>query len=163
MKALSMFCLLLLCGLSGALVQAAPGATPSIRDGVVDLNRPQAVKQALHEQLSEWYRVPNRVGGLSKSGVDCSGFAYLTYREYFGIKLPRTTRQQAQVGVGIGMADLKPGDLVFFRTGIYQRHVGMYTGKGRFIHASTSRGVMESRLDNPYWRRNYWKAVRVRL
>ena len=145
------------------LVQAAPDAAPLAQAGKVNLNQPQAVQRALHEQLREWYRVPNRVGGLSKSGVDCSGFAYLTYKEYFGIRLPRTTRQQAQVGMGISKADLRPGDLVFFRTGFVRRHVGMYTGKGRFIHASTSRGVTESRLDNPYWRRNYWKAVRVRL
>jgi len=144
-------------------VQAAPNVTPEAQARKVNLDKPQAVKQALHKQLKEWYRVPNRVGGLSKSGVDCSGFAMLTFREYFGIELPRSTRQQAQVGVEISRNDLKPGDLVFFKTGFVQRHVGMYTGAGKFIHASTSRGVMESRLDNPYWIRNYWKSVRVLL
>ncbi len=129
----------------------------------VDLKQSQAVQQALYEQLKEWRSVPNRVGGMSKSGVDCSGFALLTFREYFGVELPRSTQQQARIGLDVSQSELQPGDLVFFRTGIYQRHVGMYTGAGKFIHASTSRGVMESRLNNPYWLRNYWKSVRVRL
>lgn len=131
--------------------------------GQVDLEQPRAVKQVLYKQLREWHSVPNRLGGLTKSGVDCSGFAYLTYRSHFGIELPRSTKQQARVGLEINRDELRPGDLVFFKTGFVQRHVGMYTGEGKFIHASTSRGVMESHMDNPYWTRNYWKSVRVRL
>ncbi|MCP4128671.1 MAG: glycoside hydrolase [Gammaproteobacteria bacterium] len=139
--------------------------TPGVdaASGRVGLDQPEAVKRALYAQLREWRSVPNRIGGLSKSGVDCSGFAYLTYRSYFGIELPRSTRQQAGIGSEISKGELRPGDLVFFKTGVVQRHVGMYTDGGKFIHASTSRGVMESRLDNPYWIRNYWKSVRVRL
>ncbi len=139
--------------------------TPDVdaASGRVGLDQPEAVKRALYAQLREWRSVPNRIGGLSKSGVDCSGFAYLTYRSYFGIELPRSTRQQAGIGSEISKGELRPGDLVFFKTGVVQRHVGMYTDGGKFIHASTSRGVMESRLDNPYWIRNYWKSVRVRL
>ncbi len=141
--------------------ELAPGVGAA--SGRVGLDQPEAVKRALYAQLREWRSVPNRIGGLSKSGVDCSGFAYLTFRSYFGIELPRSTRQQAGVGSEISRSGLQPGDLVFFKTGVVQRHVGMYTGGGKFIHASTSRGVMESRLDNPYWTRNYWKSVRVRL
>ncbi len=136
---------------------------PAAASSRVGLNQPQAVKRALYAQLREWRSVPNRIGGLSKSGVDCSGFALLTFREYFGIELPRSTNQQARVGSDINKGELRPGDLVFFKTGFVQRHVGMYTGEGKFIHASTSRGVMESHLGNPYWTRNYWKSVRVRL
>ncbi len=159
-KPLQILTLLLFLGCFSLFGYAAPDASTSKQ---VDLNQPQAVQQALYEQLKEWYRVPNRVGGLSKSGVDCSGFTLLTFREYFGIELPRSTIRQAQVGMDIGRHELKPGDLVFFRTGFVQRHVGMYTGAGKFIHASTSRGVTESRMDNPYWTRSYWKSVRVRL
>jgi cell wall-associated NlpC family hydrolase len=53
------------------------------------------------------------------------------------------------------------GDLVFFKTGLAKRHVGIYIGKGQFIHASTSRGVTRSRLNSPYWSKHYWKSVRV--
>ncbi len=129
----------------------------------VDMDDREAVRQALYKQLSEWRSVPNLVGGLSKSGVDCSGFAYLTYRTYFGILLPRSTTSQARIGVEIDQDELQPGDLVFYKTGVVQRHVGMYTGNRRFIHASSSNGVMESDMDNPYWTKNYWKSVRVRL
>ncbi len=129
----------------------------------VDLDDREAVRRVLYRQLKEWRSVPNRVGGLSKSGVDCSGFAYLTYSSYFGILLPRSTTAQARVGDEIGQDELRPGDLVFYKTGVVQRHVGMYTGNRRFIHASSSKGVMESDMDNPYWTRSYWKSVRVRL
>ncbi len=129
----------------------------------VDLDNRDAVKQVLYRQLRAWRSVPNRAGGLSKRGVDCSGFVYLTYRSFFGIQLPRETTAQARIGEDIDQDELQPGDLVFFKTGLVQRHVGMYTGNRRFVHASSSRGVMESNMDNPYWSRNYWKSVRVRL
>jgi len=161
-KSLLLSYVLLLGGIS-MLAWNFAEAGQNVASSHVDLNKPIAVKEVLYKQLKEWYRVPNRVGGLSKSGVDCSGFALLTFRDYFGIELPRSTRQQAQIGMEISKGELKPGDLVFFKTGFVQRHVGMYTGAGKFIHASTSRGVMESRIDNPYWIRNYWKSVRVRL
>jgi probable lipoprotein NlpC len=131
-------------------------------DDKVNLNNPEAVKRVLYKQLREWRSVPNRSGGLSKRGVDCSGFVYLTYRSYFGLQLPRSTTAQARVGVEIDQEQLQPGDLVFYKTGVVQRHVGMYIGNRRFIHASSSHGVMESYMDNPYWTKNYWKSVRVR-
>lgn len=142
---------------------ASPEIAPTVAVLRVDLDQTRDVKKALYKQLREWRSVPNRLGGLSKQGVDCSGLVYLTYRSHFGMQLPRSTRQQARAGVEINQDELRPGDLVFFRTGFVQRHVGMYTGEGKFIHASTSRGVMESHMNNPYWTRNYWKSVRVRL
>ncbi len=129
----------------------------------VDLDDREAVKQVLYRQLKEWRSVPNRSGGLSKDGVDCSGFAYITFRTYFGILLPRSTPDQAMVGKEIGQDQLQPGDLVFYKTGVSQGHVGIYVEKRRFIHSSSTSGVMESHMDNPYWSKNYWKSVRVRL
>lgn len=119
------------------------------------------VRSQLLKQLSEWKGVPYRYGGLSKSGVDCSGFIYLTFAEEFGIRIPRTTQAQVLNGIVVEQADLIPGDLVFFQTGIKQRHVGIYIGKNQFIHTSSSRGVMTSRLDNPYWQDAYWHSRRV--
>lgn len=129
----------------------------------VDLDNQNEVKRVLYRQLREWRPVRYKIGGLSKGGVDCSGFVYLTYQAYFGIQLPRSTTDQARVGVKIAQDELQPGDLVFFKTGVAQGHVGMYTKNRRFIHASTSSGVMESHMDNPYWIKSYWKSVRVRL
>jgi cell wall-associated NlpC family hydrolase len=127
----------------------------------VDLADSGRVRDQLHAQLREWHGVRYREGGLSKRGVDCSGFVYLTYLNRFGIRLPRTTAGQAAIGRNVPQSQLRPGDLVFFKTAWKTRHVGIYFGDRQFIHASTSNGVMASGLDNPYWSRAYWKAVRV--
>ncbi len=121
-----------------------------------------SVKQVLYSQFSEWKAVKYRFGGLSKKGIDCSGFVYLTYLDNFSIQLPRTTKQQVKKGVKVNtQANLKAGDLVFFKTGVRQKHVGIYLEKRTFLHVSTKKGVIISRLDNPYWKKRYWRAVRV--
>ena len=121
------------------------------------------IKTRLVRQLGSWQGVPYRYGGLDKRGVDCSGFIYLTFRDSLGITLPRSTRLLADIGEKVSKKRLTPGDLVFFKTTNQgkTRHVGIYVGAGEFIHASTSRGVMRSKLSNPYWKSNYWKARRV--
>jgi|TARA_B100001063_G_scaffold46295_1_gene40131 cell wall-associated NlpC family hydrolase len=129
----------------------------------VDMGNHAEVRTQLLEQLEEWQGVPYRYGGLSKQGVDCSGFIYLTFAEEFGIRLPRTTQSQVLKGAVVDQSDLLPGDLIFFQTGYDQRHIGIYVGKKQFIHTSSSRGVMLSRLDNPYWQSAYWHSRRVAL
>jgi cell wall-associated NlpC family hydrolase len=119
------------------------------------------LKSAVYDQYREWKGTRYRLGGLSKKGVDCSGFVYLTYRAKFGIDLPRTTRYQVEQGVSVSRRNLKPGDLVFFRTGPSKRHVGIYLDNQAFVHASASKGVMLSSLGNAYWSARYWKAKRV--
>src|SRR5690606_32354299 len=108
-----------------------------------------------------WKNVRYKPGGMSRDGVDCSGFVYLTYDSRLGLKLPRSTDAQSTLGTAIATHELMPGDLVFFRTGKAQRHVGIYLEDGKFLHASTEKGVMISRLDDPYWKRTYWKSVRL--
>ncbi len=127
----------------------------------VDLNDSRRVQAILYSQLREWHGVPYRNGGLSKRGVDCSGFVYLTFGTRLGIRLPRSTGGQASIGRNIRQSSLRPGDLVFFNTGWKVRHVGIYLGGRKFIHASTSRGVMASSLDNRYWSQHYWKSERI--
>lgn len=119
------------------------------------------VKQALYAQFKEWQAVPHRTGGLSKRGVDCSGFVYLTYLSKLGIKLPRSSDAQSAIGYPIDAEELSVGDLVFFKTGIFDRHVGIYLDNRQFLHVSTSKGVTISSLDDSYWSRKYWKAMRL--
>lgn len=128
----------------------------------VNLNDLALVKQRLYNQYREWKGTRYRVGGVSKRGVDCSGFIYVTFHSKLGVELPRTTGQQAQMGVPVRKIELKVGDLVFFKTGWSVKHVGVYLEKRQFLHASTSRGVMISSLDNVYWKSKYWKARRIR-
>lgn len=119
------------------------------------------IKSKLYAQFHEWQGVRYQLGGLSKRGIDCSGFVYVTYNSRLGMKLPRTAMLQSKLGIEINKNNLKTGDLVFFKTGAFTKHVGIYLEKNKFLHASLSKGVTISRLDNVYWRSKYWKSVRV--
>jgi cell wall-associated NlpC family hydrolase len=130
--------------------------------GRMDRSNPVWVREVLYSQYDQWKNVKYRSGGMSRDGVDCSGFVYLTYDSRLGIKLPRSTDEQSTLGMTVAPMDLIAGDLVFFRTGRSQRHVGIYLEDGKFLHASTEKGVMISRMNDPYWAKNYWKAVRLK-
>jgi cell wall-associated NlpC family hydrolase len=148
---------------AGCVSHQQPGVAshPPARVLPVDLEDRARLKEALYAQFSEWRGVPYRIGGASRDGVDCSGFVQLTYQSLLGIELPRSTDVQVNAGVPVSQHELLPGDLVFFRTGVGSRHVGIYLENRKFIHASSEKGVMISGLDDHYWSRRYWKAVRV--
>ena len=119
------------------------------------------VKTKLLSQYVTWEGVPYRNGGQSKRGIDCSAFVQITYQQKFGLKLPRTTEQQANLGGLITNSGLRPGDLIFFKTGWNNRHIGIYLEKYRFIHVSTTAGVTISKMTDPYWYERYWQARRL--
>ncbi|ROS05785.1 spr peptidase [Sinobacterium caligoides] len=121
----------------------------------------QNVLNQLYIQHKEWLGVPYRFGGTTRKGIDCSAFVQRTFQERLQLPLPRTTRLQSTQGKQISRNELVPGDLVFFKTGRNRRHVGIYMGSGEFLHASSTHGVMRSKLNNSYWRRHYWQARRV--
>ncbi|GHE20053.1 glycoside hydrolase [Halomonas urumqiensis] len=122
---------------------------------------PGLVREALLAQHDQWAGTPYRLGGTTRRGIDCSALVQQIFSDTFLVDLPRTTGDQVLAGDQVAREELKPGDLVFFRPpGVY-RHVGIYVGDGRFFHASTSRGVMISELDNSYWQRYYWQARRT--
>lgn len=141
---------------------ATPGAAP-VSDVRSTSERPEyeSITQALYEQLARWRGTRYRVGGMSREGIDCSGLTYVIYRDLFGTRLPRTTDEQDDVGRAVKRKALAPGDLVFFKTGAFQRHVGIYIEDGMFLHASRSSGVRLSSLSKDYWRDRFWKARRM--
>lgn len=103
-----------------------------------------------------------RYGGASRSGTDCSGLVIQAYRAQ-GVNLPRTSASMATVGKAVPKGELKPGDLVFFRTrGSRISHVGIYKGGGKFVHSSSGRGrVTVNSLSDGYYSRRYAGARRV--
>ncbi|VEJ55937.1 bifunctional murein DD-endopeptidase/murein LD-carboxypeptidase [Pragia fontium] len=119
------------------------------------------IKSRILNQYAGWKGVRYRMGGSTKSGVDCSSFVQITFREQFGLTLPRSTSMQQSVGKQINRGKLRPGDLVLFRAGSTGRHVGIYIGNDNFVHASTSNGVMISNLNEKYWNNRYHQARRV--
>ncbi|KTS28343.1 NlpC/P60 family protein [Pantoea sp. BS_8] len=147
-----LFVVLLLVGCS----HRAPPVNGRLSDSIT-------VIAQLNDQLGSWRGTPYRYGGMSRKGVDCSGFVYLTFRDKFDLQLPRSTAAQSDIGTRISKEDLLPGDLVFFRTGSGENglHVGIYDTDNAFIHASTSQGVIRSSLDNVYWQKVFWQARRI--
>ncbi|MEL7291061.1 MAG: NlpC/P60 family protein [Pseudomonadota bacterium] len=121
----------------------------------------QQLKHSLMKVYAQWEGAPYRLGGTSLNGVDCSAFVQATYQQALGYQLPRTTKDQVKVGKEISYQQANVGDLVFFKTSPKVRHVGVYLGNKQFMHASTSKGVIISRLDNPYWASKYWHVRRV--
>lgn len=101
-------------------------------------------------------------GGTSASGFDCSGYVRHVYKQ-FGIDLHRTSSGMFGQGQSVAKADLQVGDLVFFKTTSAKvGHVGIYIGNGQFIHANTSKGVMVTKLNDPYyWGKRFVGAKRV--
>lgn len=128
----------------------------------VDMNNSGLVLAKLNTQYSEWAGVPHRTGGMSKKGVDCSALVYITFKQRLGLELPRSAAAQARVGEAVAKDALRPGDLVFFRTQWINRHVGIYLGEGKFMHVSSKRGVMVSRLSDYYWVDRFSGGRRVR-
>jgi cell wall-associated NlpC family hydrolase len=94
-------------------------------------------------------------------GIDCSAYTQQVYAQ-IGINLPRTADVQYEVGIPISRSELLPGDEVFFTTYTYgASHCGIYLGDGNFIHASSSRGVTISSLNDHYYSTHYIGARRM--
>lgn len=121
----------------------------------------EEVKTSLMQAYRDWEGTPYKLGGASPSGVDCSRFVHIVFDDYFDIELPTNTRTQLNAGDGIRRAGIRTGDLVFFKTGRKTLHVGIAVNRGEFLHASTSSGVMISKLGNSYWRNRFLSARRL--
>jgi len=104
--------------------------------------------------------IPYRYGGSTTRAFDCSGLTQYVYREA-GISIPRTTDLQLRQSKTISYQQLLPGDLVFYKTGLKSRHVGIYIGNNQMIHASTgSKRVKTTNITHNYWQQHFTKFGR---
>jgi cell wall-associated NlpC family hydrolase len=105
---------------------------------------------------------PYRYGGMSREGIDCSGFTSRVYETGTGKALPRSARDQYQAGRGVDRGELRFGDLVFFNTtGWSASHVGIFIEDDLFAHASVTSGVTLSSLESTYYRNRFVGARRI--
>jgi cell wall-associated NlpC family hydrolase len=117
----------------------------------------------LYRFIDNWIGVPYRNGGMDKKGVDCSGFTILLAKEIYDKPLSRTARSMAEDVKRKFEKDLKEGDLVFFDfDGQKFSHVGVYLQNNKFVHASTSKGVIISDLKDPWYYKYFSRAGSVK-
>ena len=105
-----------------------------------------------------------RGGNTPESGFDCSGFVRHVFNEGVGLYLPRSAKEMSKAGDEVHKEELKPGDLVFFKTRRSSRinHVGIYAGNGKFVHSSSGKGqVRVDSLNSGYYANRLVKAKRV--
>ena len=123
---------------------------------------------ALYDACSRWLGVKYRYGGNTKNGVDCSGLTSIIYKQVYKVQLERSSANILRKNcTPIKRNALREGDLVFFRTSgsgnaKNPTHVGIYFKNGKFIHASSSKGVMVSNLSEPYYVRTWITGGRVK-
>ena len=116
----------------------------------------------LLQVIDEWWGTKYCMGGSTKNCVDCSSFTQTVMSDVYSKNLPRTAQEQYNAAQRIEVENLKEGDLVFFHTtGREISHVGIYLLNNKFVHASTSGGVMVSDLNDSYWQPRFKGAGRM--
>jgi len=130
---------------------------------------PQQIQNIrLYSFIDQWMATPYKWGGTDATGIDCSAFIQRVLAEVYNIQIPRTSVQQFFNDwiERFGSAEyLSEGDLVFFRTDNEKliSHVGMYLKNRMFVNSSSSKGVSIACLDDPYWKRCYVAAGRIKI
>ena len=118
---------------------------------------------ALRKEVDQWIGVPYKYGGTTKAGVDCSGFCGNVFKNVYDITLGRSAQDIYDQTKPVNKSALKEGDLVFFKINSSRvSHVGIYLSQNKFVHASTSRGVIISDLDEAYWTKYYFASGSVK-
>ena len=140
-------------------VQSAVPPAPSALPTSPDAERAEVLLQALLALGLDY-----RYGGTSPvTGFDCSGLVAYIYQEAWGIRLPRNAKAQSEAGTPVSLAELQPGDLVFYDTQNRPfSHVGIYLGDGKFVYAPKSgEQVRVGSLKSAYWTQRFNGARRI--
>ena len=133
-------------------IKKAPESAPFLQ---------RAKVAAVIATAKKYIGTPYKFGGTTPKAFDCSGYLQYVFQEN-GMTLPRTADEQFKLGKSAKTAELEEGDLVFFET--YEKgasHCGIYLGGGKFIHASTSKGVRIDELSGDYWNTHYYGGKHI--
>lgn len=130
---------------------------------VLDVKKRDIKNEELYRFIDRWKGVKHRDGGTGKRGIDCSAFTCLLQKEVYGRSLPRTAKDMAGQVKRKYENQLKEGDLVFFDfNGRKFSHVGVYLQNNKFVHVSTSKGVIISNLKDPWYYKYFSRAGTAR-
>lgn len=124
---------------------------------------PESANLMLYDTISNWLGTPYKFAGNCTKGIDCSGFVNVLYNHVYGKYLgARNSADIYRKSEKIKKEELKEGDLVFFGNRKKQvSHIGVYLGQDKFVHSSTSRGVIISNLEEAYYRKTWIGAGRI--
>ncbi|MBI4655331.1 MAG: C40 family peptidase [Elusimicrobia bacterium] len=139
--------LILSCFLIGAVILSSPIAS--------DAKSIENARNEVVRETMQYLNVPYLWGGMHpKTGMDCSAFVRLVYQKA-GLRLPRVSGEQFAASMRLNPADVLPGDIIFFSmkkpASKKVDHVGVYVGKGFFVHASFTNGIHIDSVANPYY------------
>lgn len=126
------------------------------------VSRKELKDPKLYAYIDGWIGVPYKFAGNTKDGVDCSGFVNAVFRDVYKISLKRSATEIIGECNEIEKSSLTETDLVFFDISGKNSHIGIYLSNQKFIHASTSKGVMISDLNQTYWQKYWGRAGRIR-
>lgn len=168
----SLPCLLMICLLltgchtphKSGTVKSEINSNASITIPTKDCKEVTAMRKKIVAEARNWVGTRYCYGGKSRNGTDCSGMVMTIFDDVAQLKLPRNSAKQQEFCKALKQKELMEADLLFFSTskkGARVNHVGIYIGDGKFVHASTSKGVIVSSLDEPYYVRHYHSSGRV--
>ncbi|WP_341678936.1 C40 family peptidase [Niveibacterium sp. SC-1] len=159
--------LIILFACLGSAAQAAPTEVVASPEAALPAPAPAADQGGVEQLMSaglQYLGIRYRFGGTTpESGFDCSGLVRRVFSDALGLDLPRTAKEIAQRGEQVKRSELKPGDLVFFKT-MRQTfsHVGIYLGDNQFLHSPSAGGkVRVESMDSDYWRARFKGARRL--
>ncbi len=146
----------------GCATKSAP--PPGAQPAKIQRQKPSSKAAAIIRTARTLIGTRYQWGGESpRTGFDCSGFVWFVYRQH-GVNLPRISWQQFGAGSSVSYGNMRPGDLIFHKVDKSGKslHVGIVTDRGTFVHApSSGKSVMESSLNNTYWREHFIGVRRV--
>lgn len=130
---------------------------------VLGISAKEIKSNRLFAFVDDWYGVPYKYGGCKKTGVDCSCFTNILYEQVYKLNIEHTAADIYKTCDKITRENAREGDFVFFKiNGNSISHVGVVLKNSHFVHASTSRGVMVSSLNEAYFKKYFHSAGRLK-